>query len=89
MQSTDLTSNAVECALSYPLDNEIKCCLKDDAFAKNLEADEVIRYDTTLSRYFLHYAEEVQQKQNKHIETLIKNPPKKDRLFSEYLKRYE
>ena len=64
-------------------------CLKDDAFAKNLEADEVIRYDTTLSRYFLHYAEEVQQKQNKHIETLIKNPPKKDRLFSEYLKPYE
>lgn len=32
MQFTDLTSNAVECALSYPLDNELKCCLKDDAF---------------------------------------------------------
>lgn len=32
MQSTDSTSNAVECALSYPDNNEIKCCLKDDAF---------------------------------------------------------
>ena len=32
MQSTDSTSNAVECALSYPFNNEIKCCLKDDAF---------------------------------------------------------
>lgn len=32
MQSTDSTSNAVECALSYPVNNEIECCLKDDAF---------------------------------------------------------
>lgn len=33
MQFTDSTNEgAVECALSYPFNNEIKCCLKDDAF---------------------------------------------------------
>ena len=64
-------------------------CLKNDDFAKSLEADEVIRYDKVLSEYFLHYAESVQEKQNKHIELIINNPPKKERLFKAHLKEYE
>ena len=64
-------------------------CLKDEAFAKTLEADEMIRYDKTLSEYFLHYSDIIQQKQNKNIELIIKNPPNKDRLFSVYIAKNE
>ena len=64
-------------------------CLKNDAFGKALEPDELIRYDQTLSEYFLHYSGVIQQSQDKIIEKIIRNPPKKERLFSEYMKKYE
>ena len=65
-------------------------CLKNAEFAKNLEADEVIRYDKTLSDYFHHYAEIIQLKQDKKIELILKRPPNPKYLFSRYLKdKYE
>lgn len=64
-------------------------CIKNDEFAKTLEPDEIIKFDLTLSKYFAHYSNMIQDKQNKHIELIIKNPPKKERLFSTYLKNNE
>lgn len=64
-------------------------CLKNEAFAKALEPDEIIRYDKSLSEYFLHYSDLIQKKQNQNIERIINNPPQKERLFSNYLKRHE
>ena len=64
-------------------------CLKNDEFGKKLEPDEIIRYDKTLSNYFLHYAEIIEKKQNNNIELIINKPPKKERLFSEHLKKNE
>ena len=64
-------------------------CLKNDEFGKKLEPDEMIVYDKTLSEYFLHFANEIQEKQDKNIERIMNNPPRKERLFGEYLKKHE
>ena len=64
-------------------------CIKNDDFGKALEPDEIIKYDQTLSNYFLHYSEVIQGIQDKNIERIIHHPPKKERLFSEYLKKNE
>ena len=65
-------------------------CLKNPVFAVNLEADELFRYDKTLSDYFHHYAEIIQQKQDKKIELILKRPPNPNFIFSKYLKdKYE
>ena len=65
-------------------------CLKNDAFAKSLVPDDVIEYDETLSQYFLHYSDIIQEKQNKNVELIIQKAPNPKRLFSVYLKgKYE
>ena len=60
-------------------------CLKNEEFASILEADEMIRYDKTLSAYFRHLAVIISQKQNKNVETILKRVPNPDRVFSKYL----
>ena len=65
-------------------------CLKNDSFAKSLEADEVIIYDDILTKYFSHYSKVLQEKQNKNVELIINKVPNRHRVFSEYLKgKYE
>ena len=64
-------------------------CLKNDEFGKNLLPDEIIRYDKTLSNYFLHYSKTIQDKQDKNIERIINAIPKEERLFNNYLKNNE
>ena len=79
MQSTDSTSNAVECALSYPVNNEIKCCLKDDAciamqvtgacgtiecpFYKPLGKGDWVRRENAREVWFEELSEEAKAKQ--------------------------
>lgn len=69
------------------LGNQI--CLKNEIFGINLVPDEVIKYDDTLSEYFLHYADLIQQRENNNIEMIINRPPNKERLFSKYIKSNE
>lgn len=69
------------------LGNQI--CLKNDEFGHSLEPDEMIVYDKVVSEYFLHYSNIIQERQDKNIQIILKNPPKKERLFSNYLKRNE
>ena len=65
-------------------------CLKNQEFANNLEPDEIIKYDSTLSEYFLHFTDKIQEKQNNNVSLIIKKPPNPNRLFSVYLKeKYE
>ena len=79
MQFTDSTSNAVECALSYPFSDEIKCCLKDDAciamqvtgacgtiecpFYKPLGKGDWVRRENAREVWFEELPEEVKAKQ--------------------------
>ena len=79
MQSTDSTSNAVECALSYPFSDEIKCCLKDDAciamqvtgacgtiecpFYKPLGKGDWVRRENAREVWFEELSEEAKAKQ--------------------------
>ncbi len=64
-------------------------CLKNELFGVNLIPDEVIRYDNTLSEYFLHYSDLIQERENNNIELIINRTPNKERLFSNYIKGNE
>lgn len=64
-------------------------CLKNELFGANLIPDEVIRYDDTLSEYFLHYSDLIQERENNNIELIINRTPNKERLFSNYIKGNE
>ena len=64
-------------------------CLKNELFGVNLIPDEVIRYDNTLSEYFLHYSDLIQERENNNIELIINTTPNKERLFSNYIKGNE
>lgn len=64
-------------------------CLKNELFGISLIPDEVIRYDNTLSEYFLHYSDLIQERENNNIELIINRTPNKERLFSNYIKGNE
>lgn len=64
-------------------------CLKNELFGVSLIPDEVIRYDNTLSEYFLHYSDLIQERENNNIELIINRTPNKERLFSNYIKANE
>lgn len=64
-------------------------CLKNELFGASLIPDEVIRYDNTLSEYFLHYSDLIQERENNNIELIINRTPNKERLFSNYIKGNE
>ena len=64
-------------------------CLKNELVGVNLIPDEVIRYDNTLSEYFLHYSDLIQERENNNIELIINRTPNKERLFSNYIKGNE
>ena len=64
-------------------------CLKNELFGVSLIPDEVIRYDNTLSEYFLHYSDLIQERENNNIELIINRTPNKERLFSNYIKGNE
>ena len=64
-------------------------CLKDQEFASHLVPNELIRFDEALSECFLRFAEKTQQRQNQNVEVILRKPLKRERLFSEFLKRCE
>lgn len=64
-------------------------CLKNELFGVSLIPDEIIRYDNTLSEYFLHYSDLIQERENNNIELIINRTPNKERLFSNYIKGNE